>query len=73
MSINLKRIECKTFACTSLFPSDLKENSQFINEEIRKDLKINFWNCESFDFIEVFMDSNNDLNVNIEKIKRYLF
>ena len=72
-NIILKRIENKSFAYTSPFNTDIKAHSQFVNEEIRKDLKINFWNCESFDFIEVFMDSNNDLNVNIEKIKRYLF
>jgi len=52
--------------------NDIQDHNQFVNEEISKDLKINFWNCELFKFIEVSMENTDDITRNIEKIKKYL-
>ena len=68
----LKRIENKNFSYISPFNEDIKEHSLFVNEELNLDLKNHFWNCENFEFIEVFMDNIKDVITNIEYIREYL-
>lgn len=69
LDLILKRIDDKTFSYIHPFDLNPKEHSQYIRQELKQDLKDNFWNCEDFKFIEVFMDSENDLQLNIEKIR----
>ena len=65
----LKRIDDKSFSYIHPFDLNPKEHSQYVRQELKQDLKDNFWNCEDFKFIEVFMDNENDLHLNIEKIR----
>ena len=68
----LKRIDNKTFSYIHPFDVHPKEHAQYVNQESKQNLKNNFWNCKDFKFIEVFMDNENDLLLNIEKIREIL-
>ena len=68
----LKRIDDKTFSYIHPFAVNPKEHSQYVNQESNQNLKDNFWNCKGFKFLEVFMDNENDLQLNIQKIREKL-
>ena len=68
----IERIGNKRFAYTHPFDIDINEHIHFVEEELNLDIENKFWNCEEFEFFEVYMDNTDDIDVNIEKIRNYL-
>ena len=68
----LERIENKEYFYTNPFDINIKEHIYFVSEDLKADLKKTFWNCKDFKFTEIYMDDLNDIQLNMEKIKKFL-
>lgn len=68
----LKRITAKTFNYTSPLNIDITEHSKFVEKDLNEDLKTKFWNCSTFNFFEIFMDTSEDININVKRLSNYL-
>lgn len=67
-----ERLQLKKYDYKNPFDIDINEHIYFIENEIKKDISENFWNSEQFQFIEVNMDTLNDLESNIHLITKIL-
>ena len=68
----IERIGNKKFAYRHPFDIDIKEHIHFVKKELNLDIEKKFWNCEEFEFIEVYMDDNKDLIRNVKNIPNYI-
>jgi len=66
-----ERIKSKKFKYKNPFDIKIENHIEYIEKELNEDIIKNFWRKENFQFIEIFMDKINDLNINLEKLESY--
>ena len=66
-----ERIKSKKFNYKNPFDIKIENHIEYIENELNEDIIKNFWRKENFQFIEIFMDKINDLNINMEKLESY--
>jgi len=51
------------------FYSEIEKHVKFIKQEIHNDLVDDFWKTNDFEFIELYMETLEELKLNIELLK----
>ena len=65
----MNRAKKKTPGYVSPFFSEIKDHIQFVEQEIQENLRTNYWKSNNFKYQEVYMDTQDDLEANMELIK----
>jgi len=71
-SINLQRLKSKNYSYAHPFDIDINKHVFFVEKELIRDLESGFWELKNFTVLEVPMNTPDDIERNIEKIKAVL-